>query len=389
MITPDDIRRKAQRWWDDQSFLRAWLADELYFPRSIGRIRLEDEADLLANFARISAEQEALRTESREKLGYGYTLQWAVKQKRTLGQVRLINRITFDTANDWLRYLGNEEAFTRFTTLIADTRQQVPELEPWLQQAPLRLLDNADDWPHWLSICRFFRDTYEPDRYYTRQLPLPVHTKFLEERNSLLLSLLSVVRPALFRPEHKDWRKRLGLRVPEPMIRIRALDDAFQLDGQHDDFGLPLSAFARHIQVAKRIVICENLLNFLTFPPMTNAVAIWSGGGFSIECLADVAWLGEKQILYWGDLDAHGFQILNQCRRLFPQTQSLLMDRATFNAHQHLIGKGETTPLKELPYLTDEEQDLFQLLNCNGWRVEQERLGEEWGREYTLSKLFH
>ncbi|MVM38700.1 hypothetical protein GO730_16020 [Spirosoma sp. HMF3257] len=51
------------------------------------------------------------------------------------------------------------------------------------------------------------------------------------------------------------------------------------------------------------------------------------------------------------------------------------MDRATFDAHEHLRGKGETTSLLELPYLTDEEQALFQLLNRNGWRVEQERLG--------------
>jgi hypothetical protein len=388
MITPDDIRRKVQRWWDDQSFLRAWLAGEPYFPRSIGRIGQEDEADLLLNFARISAEQEALRTGSHDERGYGYNLHWEVKQKRSLGQIRLINQITFDTVDDWLRYIDQKTNFERFTALVALTRQQVPELEPWLRQYPLRLLNNGDDWPNWLAICQFFRDTYEPDRYYVRQLPLPVHTKFLEGRSMLLINLLSIVRPALLRPEYKDWRKRLGLLVPEPMIRTRALDDILRLDGKHNDFGLPLSAFARHIQPANQIVICENLLNFLTFPPISNAVAIWSGGGFTIECLSDVAWLREKQILYWGDLDAHGFQILNQCRKHFPQTQAILMDQATFEVHKYLVGKGETTPVTELPYLTDEEQSLFQLFNCNGWRIEQERLGEEWVRGTIGSKIF-
>lgn len=266
----------------------------------------------------------------------------------------------------------------RFTALATQTRQHVPELEPWLRQRPLRLLDHADDWPNWFAISRYFRDDYVPDRYYVRQLPLPVHTKFLEEHSGLLLQLLGALRPDLLRLEHKDWRRRLGLLVPEPMIRVRALDDALRLDGKHADFGLPLSAFSAHAQPARRIFICENQLNFLTLPPMPDAIVIWSGGGFSIECLADVAWLRDRTLFYWGDLDAHGFQILNQCRKHFPNTQALLMDQATFDAHAHLVSPGEPTLVISLPHLTNEEHDLFNLLKRNNWRIKQERLGAEW-----------
>ena len=383
MISPDEVRQKAERWWPE--VLKAWLVGTLesLFPKAIPQIGLTKAADKLARFAAIQQEQDALRRASKEIIGYGYVLDWTVEGGRYVGQNAYITGITLETLDDFLQLIDRKPAFHRFVTLAEQTRQSVPELEPWLHRHPLRLLENADDWPQWLAICRFFRDAYEPDRYYVRQLPLPVHTKFLEERHSLLLSLMEVVRPLLLRPEQKDWRKRLGLLVPEPMIRIRALDDAFRLAGQHDDFGLPLSAFARHIQPASQVVICENLLNFLTFPPMTNAVAIWSGGGFRIECLADVPWLREKQILYWGDLDAHGFQILNQCRRLFPKTQALLMDQATFDAHVDLVSQGEKTPVVSLPFLTDEEHVLFDLLKRNQWRIEQERLDEEW----VLAKL--
>ncbi|WP_211221644.1 Wadjet anti-phage system protein JetD domain-containing protein [Spirosoma panaciterrae] len=57
------------------------------------------------------------------------------------------------------------------------------------------------------------------------------------------------------------------------------------------------------------------------------------------------------------------------------------MHRATFDAHRQLLSQGESTPVTELPYLTDEERNLFQQFDQNGWRVEQGRLGEEWVRE--------
>ncbi len=380
MISPADIRQKADRWWADQSLLRAWLDGVIneFFPKSIGQIGLENEAELVANFSRIRVEQETLRLVSKSTIGYGYTLDWQRKQKRSLGRVGLISRISFETLDDYLRFTDREQTFAQFVSLVEQTRQQVPELEPWLRKHPLRLLENASDWPNWLLICRFFIDTYQPGHYYVRQLPLPVHTKFLEEHSGLLLSLLATIKPDLLRPEHTNWRKKLGLLVPESMIRVRALDDALRLAGQYEDFGLPLSVFARHVQPAERIFICENLLNFLTLPNLPNAVAIWSGGGFNIECLAEVDWLRDRQIVYWGDLDAHGFQILNQCKGYFPRTRALLMDQATFDRHYHLKGAGKETDVMQLPHLTDDEWVLFEVLKRNKWRIEQERLDQEW-----------
>jgi hypothetical protein len=35
-------------------------------------------------------------------------------------------------------------------------------------------------------------------------------------------------------------------------------------------------------------------------------------------------------VLYWGDLDTHGFAILDELRAHCPHAESLLMNRATF-----------------------------------------------------------
>ncbi len=388
MISSNEVRQKAERWWPN--VLRSWLDDTLdgFFPKDIPQIGLDKAADKLSRFAAIQQEQEALHKESKAVRGVGYILEWTTQGSRLVGQNAYITRIFVETPDDFLRLIDRKTAFDRFITLASLTRQQVPELETWLRKYPLRLLENANDWSNWLAICRFFLDTYVPDRYYVRQLPLPVHTKFLEEKNNLLLSLLSIAKPTLLQPDHKGWRRRLGLLVPEPMIRTRALDERLRLDGRHEDFGLPLSAFTAHAQLTKRVFVCENLLNFLTLLPMPDAIAIWSGGGFNIECLAEVAWFHNRTLYYWGDLDAQGFQILNQFRNHFPNTQALLMDQATFEAHSDLVSSGEPTPVVSLPHLTEEERQLFNLLKRNNWRVEQEQLEVEWVRK-ALVELRH
>jgi len=42
---------------------------------------------------------------------------------------------------------------------------------------------------------------------------------------------------------------------------------------------------------------------------------------------------------YWGDLDTHGFAILNQLRAWLPQTRSFLMDRQTLVEHRDRWGR--------------------------------------------------
>ena len=106
------------------------------------------------------------------------------------------------------------------------------------------------------------------------------------------------------------------------------------------------------------------------------------GGGYGIERLADIGWLKTCDIIYWGDIDTHGFAILNQLRAHLPQAKSFLMDSETLLAHRPLWGDEPTPELKSLQRLTTEERALFDDLRDNrlGLRVrlEQERIGFEW-----------
>ncbi len=45
--------------------------------------------------------------------------------------------------------------------------------------------------------------------------------------------------------------------------------------------------------------------------------------------LAQAGWLARCQVYYWGDIDTHGFAILDQLRTHIPHARSLLMDRVS------------------------------------------------------------
>jgi hypothetical protein len=103
------------------------------------------------------------------------------------------------------------------------------------------------------------------------------------------------------------------------------------------------------------------------------------GAGYGWDALAKANWLKQCTIHYWGDIDTHGFAILDQLRRQFAHVESFLMDRATLMAHEPLWGHEDKPITHDLPHLTRSERELFDDLRDNrirtGLRLEQEHVG--------------
>ena len=130
-----------------------------------------------------------------------------------------------------------------------------------------------------------------------------------------------------------------------------------------------------------KVFITENEINFLAFPEVPEAMVIF-GAGYGFENLASVEWMRSRVIHYWGDIDTHGFAILNQLRGFFPHAASLLMDSETLMEHQALWGVEPSPETVTLTRLTAEESALYGQLGRNELsshiRLEQERIGFEW-----------
>ena len=147
--------------------------------------------------------------------------------------------------------------------------------------------------------------------------------------------------------------RRYGFRDKPQRIRLRVLDPTHALfPGSGDaDITLDAASFARLAPAASRVFITENEINFLAFPQVPDSLLIF-GAGYGFEALGQAAWLARCQVFYWGDIDTHGFAILDQLRTYLPHARSLLMDRATLLTFEAQWGVEEKQTLRDLPRLT-------------------------------------
>ena len=120
----------------------------------------------------------------------------------------------------------------------------------------------------------------------------------------------------------------------------------------------------------------------LALPDVAGVVAI-HGSGYIGHRVGALPWVRIRPVLYWGDLDSHGFAILNRVRAAGVDAQSMLMDREVLEAHRDLWVR-EPTPFRgELSRLTASEQAALDILRTEGdVRLEQERIGWDlaWAR---------
>ena len=121
----------------------------------------------------------------------------------------------------------------------------------------------------------------------------------------------------------------------------------------------------------------ENETTYVAFPPVADAGVVF-GGGYAITRLHRLDWLADRRLTYWGDIDTHGFAILDLLRHRFGNAESMLMDRATLLAHESRWDREATPRNTALNRLTVAEAALYRDLVEDSFgravRLEQERV---------------
>ena len=383
--TPATIRAQVQRMWDDGRLLAARVRGEPLFPLEL-RLRQPSVAELGERFDAVRAWIKALEAGSVGARATAYQIVWREINHRQLGRNRLPEAVVLPADSDALRLIGKRAEAQRFDQLCAATLARFPQLADWLARRALAALAEADAWERILAILAWFVDHPRP-QLYLRQLDIAgVDSKFIEARKPLLAELLDLVLPAgaidTQASGTRQFETRYGLLNKPPLVRFRILDPGLAIGGL-SDLCVPVAQFAALALAAQRVFITENEVNFLAFPQVPAAIVIF-GGGYGVDRLADIAWLRERDVVYWGDIDTHGFGILDRLRAGLPHARSLLMDRATLLAHRALWGAEDAdkrytaTPRR----LDADELALFMALRDNQFgervRMEQERLAYAW-----------
>lgn len=383
--TAADIKAQLARRWERGEILAARLSGEPLFPLGL-RLKRATSSDFSERFDAVRVWAQALRAGSSEQRGYGYQIQWQSIQHRVHGRNALPRAVSVPSEQDALQLLGRKRDAERFDQLCEQTLTRFSALREWIIRRPLTLLERADEWPRILAVLTQFQDHPRPG-CYLRQIDIPgVDTKFIENRRGLFSELLDAILPSAAINAQatgtRQFNQRYGLRDEPALVRFRLLDPALYIQGL-SDLSLPPEQLAALELPVERVFITENRINGLAFPDTRGALVIF-GLGYGLERLAEIPWLQRTAVHYWGDIDSHGFAILDRCRSLLPQTQSLLMDRATLIAHRALWGQEASKQRfrNDLDHLAEPEHALYDDLRHDRLgdriRLEQERTGFGW-----------
>ena len=378
--TAIELRAQVQKLWDQGRLLACLIDAGETFPLRLS-LKAPRSAELSERFDAVRDWARALQAEA----GAGYRLVLREARHRVIGTNALPDEAWVDTLADALRLIGKQRDARRFVALVETTRTRLPVLLPWLSAQPIRALALAAEWPLLLDAVDWCVAHPRPG-VYLRQVDLPgIDTKFVEAHRAVLSAWLDLALPEAAIDSSasgvSQFAQRYGFREKPIRVRFRVLDPSRTLlgTGVEEDISLGAEAFARLDPAVSSVFITENEINYLAFPARADSLVIF-GAGYGFEMLDAAQWLQHRTIRYWGDIDTHGFAILDQLRARFAHGESFLMDRATLLAHRpHWVEEVRPT-LRDLPRLTADERALFDDLRWKRLadmpvRLEQERIG--------------
>jgi hypothetical protein len=374
--TPDDLRAQVERYWTSGRLLGAQLTGEPLFPLILP-FRKPGGKALAERFDEVRTWIKQLDEASKPRAGFGYEIQWTTINHRQLGRNRLPSRLVMPTEQDALKFIDKAAQADVFRSLAEVSLQRFPQLRGWLTSRPLAALDNAEHWPRLLCVLSWFQDHPRSGRYM-RQIDLPgIDTKFVEGRTGLLADLLMALGAGDSSSGREvGFEQRFGLVSKPPLIRFRLLDERLYINGL-SDLAVPAPDFARLSLPAERVFITENEINGLTFPQVPHSLVIF-GLGYGLERLSEAVWLRNRRLHYWGDIDTHGFAMLDRLRADLPHAESFLMDRHILLLHRDFWVAEQEQFVRSLKRLTASEASLYSdLVNHRlgqQVRLEQERI---------------
>jgi hypothetical protein len=400
-----DLRVLSLKAWNSGALLRELLEPGGVYPRR-RPLKRPTAAGLRSDYAAA----HAWAAELFAAVGH-FSLETAELGRTTIGANQLPAAAVFASVDDEIAFVGKAKDAARFVELTKRLSLLHASFLAWALKRPLHLLELGTDALTAGDVALWLRDNPEPG-IYVRQLSLPgVHTKFIETHRKVIGELSEELRaePAVEADTGDDeplidmpaapgsllgltaagssaarFATRHGFLHPPELVRFRLLDPEMPLVGDARDLTVTAEAFGRLNLPVTTVIVTENLVNFLALPERPVTLAIY-GGGYGFSSLRDAGWLQDCEVLYWGDLDTHGFRILDQLRAVHPHVVSVLMDEATLLAHRDVWGSEPSPSRAALSRLTDEESALYEALGNDSFgksvRLEQELIRWDWALE--------
>jgi hypothetical protein len=306
------------------------------------------------------------------------SLSWSDRRWRKLGVQRLPERLVLGGPEQVARWIGEADRWERSQQRYKELIGRWPQLASKLPRYSDLLADYSEvDYRRLVDMVAWIEKN-PASNLYPRQLPVSgLDSKWLEKRKGLLADLVDTARGES--SSEGDFFQRCGLKAPPQLIRLRVLDNGLRqwVDGL-EDISAPWEQLADLDVPVSNVFIVENLQTGLAFDDLPGSIVIMQLG-YGVDVLGRLPWAAKAHCIYWGDLDTHGFAILNRARTYLPELKSVLMDEETLLGHRDLwVEEKAQHNAESLPLLSDSEQALYQAIKLNKWgqnvRLEQERI---------------
>lgn len=378
-VLPDEIRDRTRRLeWLNQINFRGRISGHRPFPIDFSLVP-PTGPQASTDLPRFRAFVDAWRDFEMPQ-----TVRYQAADLRGIGKVEIPVRVVISDVDTMICLLS--EAERRDAEKALSRVRRVIAVDDRAKDAVIRAL------PRLLSLseyelddlCQVLPQLHRGIGYgkYLRAIPLRgVGTKFIEDNEVLLEMLLG----SLHIPSPGDvggldsWLsvipKPTGSILVRPLCaktRAKMLGvSAVWVSGQ-DLLNAALPG--------NRVLVVENEQAAFAVPELEDTICI-GGAGKQLNWLS-AEWAQQMRCGYWGDIDSHGYHMLELARRCIPTVESILMDIATIEAHKSLFSREAESFSGELGgWLTPQEQVALNLVRQRppaANRLEQEKLHSEW-----------
>ncbi|MGN6491697.1 MAG: Wadjet anti-phage system protein JetD domain-containing protein [Agriterribacter sp.] len=308
----------------------------------------------------------------------GWTIEWTDWSNKKLGKQKWPAQIIVTTESDYLFLLGKEKEADEFKQQLESLLIWQPRIQSFLLEKPEQVLALKDAWKDIQKVVDFLLQT-DVSNYYIRNIPVPVHTKFIETYKPVITAILRSIAPEKFPSRGNNLEQMLMLKIKPHLYPVRWLDANLSVTHMHgmEVTGVTVEWLQKLNWSINEVWLVENETNLYLIPERKNAVAIFSKGN-ATHSLKEIPLLKNATLYYWGDLDEEGFKMMHAMRGFYPHIISVFMDSHTLLQHADEFDKQKTTYVTtELPLLTPDESAAFNILKHHNGRLEQERIRQE------------
>lgn len=311
------------------------------------------------------------------------TVKWS-----RLGTQTLPSRISFASPAAVAESIGEASSWGRATSRRAELVSHWPAIAGSGMGTHFEMLAtwHDDDFLRLVSLLKWF-DTNPRSGLYLRQIPVHgIDTKWIDlQRRGVVSDMLRRLRGQVPVPEDDtppselDFYDRCGLLRPPSPLRVLLLSPELRRAvGNLRDFQAPLEQVRSLDLAPSRALVVENLETAYCLPDFPGTAA-FVGLGNAVSLASTMPWMKDVPIIYWGDIDTHGFTILARARKVFDNVTSTLMDETTLKA---FLDRSTLEPVQsfsaDVAHLSEGEAAVYRGLLDGTWgrslRLEQERM---------------